>query len=547
MKNLSQRLDSAHRAISSSRSGPSSQSTSGDRIPSLVSGVVALCLYLLTSNYLSAQCTPAAPEGRFEGSATSAQAGRLDISLNLACENGTYQGDLVTPLGTYKVVSGSFEGGNLKLRVTLNGNDIAVEANVIGERLQGTFASADDKGPVELHRSGAALAAAASPGQLSLTAQQWREDIAYFAKEMIKRHPDPFAFTPKEQFDGAVAELNGKAGQLNTDEMFMGLDRLANLIGDAHTYVKFPADNANVPLDIRRYGDEWRVRVVGPGYEQALGARVIAIQDTPWAKATEIASTVTPVAETAALRESRVADLLTTGMALHGLGIISDRDAAQYTLAADDGRQFVVNVRTLPPGADLKWVYLSAQIPLSEQPVKGTAACTFLAEAHTLYCDVRMIRDLAGPGKEMLEILRREHPDKVVIDLRQNGGGDYNVGLKYLIEPLKRDTDVNRKGHLFVLIGTNTFSAAMSNAAQFRTMTEAMLVGEAIGEKPNSYQEPREFTLPNSRFVVRYSTRFYKFVEGTVNLVAADKEIVPTWDEYKNGRDPVLEWVLAFK
>jgi uncharacterized protein YndB with AHSA1/START domain len=72
-------------------------------------------------------------------------------------------------------------------------------------------------------------------------------------------------------------------------------------------------------------------------------------------------------------------------------------------------------------------------------------------------------------------------------------------------------------------------------------------VGEAIGEKPNSYQEPREFTLPNSRFVVRYSTRFYKSVEGTVNLVAPDKEIVPTWDEYKNGRDPVLEWVLAFK
>jgi hypothetical protein len=35
-------------------------------------------------------------------------------------------------------------------------------------------------------------------------------------------------------------------------------------------------------------------------------------------------------------------------------------------------------------------------------------------------------------------------------------------------------------------------------------MTNAILVGESIGERPNTFQEPREFTLPNSRLVVRY-------------------------------------------
>ena len=36
----------------------------------------------------------------------------------------------------------------------------------------------------------------------------------------------------------------------------------------------------------------------------------------------------------------------------------------------------------------------------------------------------------------MFDTLKREHPDKLIIDLRQNGGGDYNEGLKYLVELL---------------------------------------------------------------------------------------------------------------
>src|SRR5215471_7748829 len=43
-------------------------------------------------------------------------------------------------------------------------------------------------------------------------------------------------------------------------------------------------------------------------------------------------------------------------------------------------------------------------------------------------------------------------------------------------------------------------SAAMSNAAQYRQQTEAMLVSETIGEKPNSYQESEHMMLPHSRW-----------------------------------------------
>jgi hypothetical protein len=131
-----------------------------------------------------------------------------------------------------------------------------------------------------------------------------------------------------------------------------------------------------------------------------------------------------------------------------------------------------------------------------------------------------------------------------VIDVRLNGGGDYEKGLKYLVHPIRDLPEINRKGHLFILVGPNTFSAAMSNSAHFRYQTNAILVGQQIGERPNSYQEVREMKLPNSGWTVRYSVKFYKFVETGENVIQPDQEIIPSSDDYRSGRDPVLEWVL---
>jgi hypothetical protein len=97
-----------------------------------------------------------------------------------------------------------------------------------------------------------------------------------------------------------------------------------------------------------------------------------------------------------------------------------------------------------------------------------------------------------------------------------------------------------------VLIDQDTFSAAMANAAQFRYDTRALLVGQEIGERPNSYQEPRQFLLPNTGLVVRYSTRYYAFVPSGPNEILPDHLITPTWEQFRAGEDPVLAWTLAW-
>lgn len=104
----------------------------------------------------------------------------------------------------------------------------------------------------------------------------------------------------------------------------------------------------------------------------------------------------------------------------------------------------------------------------------------------------------------------------------------------------------DQKGHLFVVVGRQTFSAAMANAIDFRKETNAILVGEPIGERPNSYSENDEMTLPHSRLVVSYSTRYYKFLDEDVPAVMPDKRIDPNWADFHAGRDPVMDWILSY-
>ena len=518
------------------------------RFASVASRLALALVGCLVTGQAQTGCKPNDPAGYFEGTATSQQAGKLDVSLSLRCDNENYAGELGTPVGTYTVKEGHFEAGQLHLNLESGADSVTIEAAFDAGVLRGKFASAGDTGPVELHRTGDAKNPTAAAEVLSLSKQQWHQDLDFLARELPKRHANAFHFISREGFETEVAQLSGKLDHLNSDEIYVGMDRIANSIGDGHTYLRIPTDDAKFPIDFQRFGDEYRVVATAPGNEKALGARVIRIQDTPIADAHELLLALTPADETQVLRDSRVRGYLTLGIVLHGMEIIPDRSVTHYTLADDNGRDFVIDVHAVPPGGSskLNWISVVKEPPLFRQKPDDDVWYTYLPDSRTVYCSFRGYKDLGKQSKGLFDLIKQQNPDKLVIDMRLNGGGDYNVGLKHLVHPTRDLPDINRKGHLFVLVGPSTFSAAMSNSAHFRYQTNAILVGQQIGEKPNSYQEAREMKLPNSHWTVRYSVKFYKFVETGENIIRPDQEIIPTWDDYRYGRDPVLEWVLNY-
>jgi hypothetical protein len=381
---------------------------------------------------------------------------------------------------------------------------------------------------------------------LHLSTAQWRADLEFLVRELPARHANAFHYTPREQFEAAAASLGDQIPHLNSDQIWTGMQRIVALVGDAHTYLQTPRDSANLPIEIARFGEDYRITSTVAGLENALGGRVVKVQDTPISRTAELILPLAARDENPPLARAFIEDGLTTGAVLHGLGVTPDRNVARYTLADDAGRGFNVEVEAVATGAKFIPIRPFKQPPLYRQNPESQFWCRYLPDARTLYCNVRAMRNLYTASKEMLSLVTQHNPDKLVIDLRQNSGGDYTVGERWLVHPIRDLATINRKGHLFVLIGAVTFSAAMNNAAQFRSQTAALLIGQTIGEKPNSYAEPRNMALPNSHLTVRYSTRYYSFSEGEENAIRPDREITPSWEDYRAGRDPVIEWVLNF-
>jgi len=85
----------------------------------------------------------------------------------------------------------------------------------------------------------------------------------------------------------------------------------------------------------------------------------------------------------------------------------------------------------------------------------------------------------------------------------------------------------------------------MTNAADFLRETNATLVGEPTGARPNGWQEKGQFTLPNSHLAVSVSTRYYRFLDEDLPAVMPHEHIPLTWEDFRAGRDPVLGWIEA--
>ena len=472
--------------------------------------------------------------------------GKLDAKLNLLCDYGTYKAQFFTS-------DNDFDSDNLephKGRVTIKIDDgVALSVLNLAEDartkdLSGALVVEGHTIKIALKRLGPAVSATALKPRFDLTPAEWREDLRALADQLPKMHANAFYSLPKAKFESEIQALDRKIAGANADEIFIGMKIITKSIGDGHTGIGDPPDRRVMPIQFARFGDDFRVVAVGPGLDAALGKRLVKIGAVPIGAVWQRVMAITAWQELPELRNGDGLVYLSRGYALHGLDVVPDRNHVLYTLADDQGRQSAVDVKGLAEGISvpMKSVY-AAKLLRSKNP-NEPFWCEPIPNAYSVYCGWHSYQDLQAKGAKLFEMTRALHPLKLVIDMRDNGGGDNTVGYASVVRPIKRDQSLNAPGHLYVLVGPLTFSAAMNNAAQFQDETNATLVGETIGERPNSYQELRQFHLPNSNLVIRVSTRWYAFRPNGPNKVSPDKKIVPTWGDVVAGRDPVLDWVM---
>src|SRR5690606_1258512 len=110
-----------------------------------------------------------------------------------------------------------------------------------------------------------------------VTPEQSQDDLDVLANEIATGHRDPFHFAGKARFGQAVSELRGRIPLMKHYEVVAGLQRLAALVGDGHTFVDTSGVYGRFPLEGFWFEDGFRVVRAAPGYREALGARIVAI------------------------------------------------------------------------------------------------------------------------------------------------------------------------------------------------------------------------------------------------------------------------------
>ncbi|MDP8908527.1 MAG: hypothetical protein M3N47_05285, partial [Chloroflexota bacterium] len=350
-----------------------------------------------------------------------------------------------------------------------------------------------------------------SPGQR-------REDLDHLANGLRREHRNLYHCVSREAFDAAVRTLDGRIPSLADHEAVVALARLVAMIGDGHTVLRLSEVRgfSRYPIVLERFGDGLFVRAISGELALAAGARLMAIEDVPADEAyAAVRSLVSRDNEMGVA--AGVPALLAVPEVLHAIRVVARLEHATFTVQLRDGDVTTLTLNALPAHPqNLIDARDAAEAPTPlwlRRPTENWYERIPATDA--LYVGYNTVRDtedrpLRRFFDEIFEVIAATGTDRLILDLRQNHGGNNALNLP-LVHGLIRCDRVNRWGGLFALIGRRTFSAAMNLAVDLERHTRVLFVGEPTGASPNHYGENGAIDLPHSGLHVSVSTLWWQY------------------------------------
>lgn len=377
---------------------------------------------------------------------------------------------------------------------------------------------------------------------------------------MVADHKNVYHSVTPQQLDQAFAALNRDLPHLTDPQITVRLIAIGTLVHDGHSRVDVDSRPGltHVGIWLVPYPDGLFIREASPVNKSLLGARIERIGgvgvDEALARVRNLISC--EPGNNGRQQSWPLSMFLSDPLVLNGLGLSSSPDEATYTLN-QNGRSFIVTLKPTVNGHDLYpfrkgWLHAIGQ--RGEQPLANpwteNIAFAEVPAAHAIYLQFNSV--YPPPGQTMdqfaagLEHFIDAHDDdRLIVDLRRNGGGD-NTNLRPLLIAIARSR-FNHRGHLFVIIGPTTFSAAQDFTSRLENVTEAIFVGEPTGSNVNFYGDPIAFDLPNSHITVKMSRLWWQDKDPTDTRTATFPEITPppdTFAEALAGKDSALDYAL---
>ena len=370
-------------------------------------------------------------------------------------------------------------------------------------------------------------------------------------------HPDPFHGVSRADFVAALDDLRARLPQLSPEQAVVELMRVAALLSragrDGHEFTlpQLAVEPPVLPLRVWRFPEGWMITDAAPPHADLAGTLLRAINGH---SIDEVVAAVEPLVprDGPATVPGFTPYLLLRGVVLRGLGIIGQGDAVTLTVADAAGAR-TVSVPLMPIAAYIDW---AGDLGMASLPARD--GLRFTLERGVFWWEdlpggvvyVRYAQVAPTPSADLAAMAERARaPDvrRVILDLRQNPGGDNHNNAALL--RVFTDPAIDIAGRLTVLTDRLTFSAAANLATQLEQETNARFVGEPMGGGLNFWGDARFVQLPHWPIPtqVGISSRYWQLSSaGDPRLsIEPDVAVQLTAADWASGRDAVLEAASA--
>ncbi len=388
------------------------------------------------------------------------------------------------------------------------------------------------------------------------SAADYRAEAEQIALEIVSIHPRGPDIALSPAFIEARTELIAKAADTDLPHYAIALGRMFHAANDGHTavltiYSDAPEFAHRYPLKLKRFEDGLYVVAAKGEAETLLGARVTSIGGRK----------IDPllrdfVASFAAGNRAWPAHWTAASMSipgvLAGLDAAADLGAPVKFEGWKRGRRVTATLTAAADGHEGLTDIGKTAAPLA---AVGGAPLNRIAEIADGKALALIIGGMEDEEKKSFEDFTRDasaalastKAERVVIDLRENGGGN-----NMLTEPLRRTlvkSRFNRAGGIYILTSPATFSAAQNFATRLERETDALFAGEPTGGSPNHFGDAKFAKGVQSGLPYIISTLRWQDSPPFDNRawILPDLPAPPTFDDYLAGRDGALEAALAHK
>lgn len=407
---------------------------------------------------------------------------------------------------------------------------------------------------------------------------QWEEDILYLAEIFLQKEPylaeECFVYRGREgkarygyeslqdmelrnTFLEEINVLIPQIPELSDEQILYALQKTVASLSDAHSMVILP--DLQFPFALVPFYEEgevvFRACTVPVTAREVLFGKLLAINDVPVKDIVErLLPYISCENEYSAMQmiSNYYCSMLLLVDGLQVIGVIDQGvKEAEFCFETESGEEVTITAQVFNAGdpdmPDLIIRTLYHAAPLMYQHNDLSYWMQELEESQVLYVRFNEVKEREDlPYGQffyniMHTILEDSTIQKLIIDMRDNGGGSTYEGLDAFLQSLH-----NSGIPVYVLVDNITASSAVWMTANIMQIVEnAVLVGTPTGEPPVLCGARETYTMPNSGHFFFVSTRYYDLWPGYEgNAIRPDITIYQTVEDVKNGVDTVLTQVL---